>query len=102
MHRPVEVTHNSFMEGSHMTKNMTSAYYKFVSNSGLTSEAALESLKNYGMNKIASAPETPEWLNFLKHFFDGFYLLLWTESFICFAGETPLYFGRQAEMQAAI
>lgn len=53
---------------------------------GLTSEAALESLKNHGLNQLSSAPVTPEWQNFIKHFFDGFYILLWAESFICFAG----------------
>ena len=54
---------------------------------GLTSEAALENLKNNGMNRLTLAPTLPEWINFFKHFFDGFYLLLWVESLICFAGD---------------
>ena len=52
---------------------------------GLTTEAAIEGLEKYGLNHLSLAPTLPEWINFVKHFFDGFYMLLWVESFICFA-----------------
>jgi len=64
---------------------MTIQMLTFFSYEGLTTEAAIESLKNFGMNKLSTVPTLPEWINFFKHFFSGFYLLLWAESIICFA-----------------
>ncbi|XP_030569601.1 sodium/potassium-transporting ATPase subunit alpha isoform X3 [Drosophila novamexicana] len=51
---------------------------------GLSHSAAMLRLETDGPNMLTPAPRTPEWINFLKHMFGGFAILLWSGSILCF------------------
>ena len=58
--------------------------YETSLHSGLTSSVVEHNLKRDGLNCLAPVKGTPEWMKFAKQMLNGFALLLWAGSILCF------------------